>query len=109
VKAEGGVVAMQQRAEARAKLLYDEVDRNPLFVGTVTPEDRSLMNACFVMSPGHEEIEQTFLGFLAKRNLVGLQSHRSVGGFRASMYNALPLESVQELVDCMKLFEEENT
>lgn len=107
VKAEGGVSEMQKRAEARAKLLYDEVDRNPLFAGTVEPEDRSLMNACFVMSKGHEDKEQAFLDFVSKRNLVGLQGHRSVGGFRASMYNALPLESVQELVDCMKLFEEE--
>ncbi|QQS69234.1 3-phosphoserine/phosphohydroxythreonine transaminase [Candidatus Saccharibacteria bacterium] len=107
VKAEGGVSEMQHRAEVRAALLYSEIDRNPLFCGTVEPADRSLMNACFVMSEGHESKEQAFLDFVAKRNMIGLQGHRSVGGFRASMYNALPLESVQELVDCMKLFEEE--
>jgi phosphoserine aminotransferase len=78
-----------------------------MFRGTVEPADRSLMNACFVMSKGNESKEQAFLDFVAKRNMIGLQGHRSVGGFRASMYNALPLESVQELVDCMKLFEEE--
>ncbi|QQS20090.1 3-phosphoserine/phosphohydroxythreonine transaminase [Candidatus Saccharibacteria bacterium] len=109
VKAEGGVVEMQKRAEARAKLLYEEVDRNHLFTGTVVPEDRSLMNACFVMSSGNEAKEQAFLDFVEKRGIIGLKGHRSVGGFRASMYNALPLESVQELVDCMKLFEEENS
>lgn len=107
VKAEGGVSEMQRRAVARATLLYNEIDRNALFRGTVEPADRSLMNACFVMSEGNEAKEQAFLEFVAKRNMLGLQGHRSVGGFRASMYNALPLESVQELVDCMKLFEEE--
>ncbi|MBL8121652.1 3-phosphoserine/phosphohydroxythreonine transaminase [Candidatus Saccharibacteria bacterium] len=108
VKAEGGVVEMQKRNRAKAKLLYDEVDRNPLFAGTVAKEDRSLMNACFVMSKGNEDKEAAFLEFVSARSIVGLKGHRSVGGFRASMYNALPLESVQELVDCMRLFEEDN-
>lgn len=106
VKAEGGVSAMQKRAEARASLLYSEIDRNPLFCGTVQPQDRSLMNACFVMVSEHSDKEQAFLDFVQKRGVVGLKGHRATGGFRASMYNALPLESVQELVDCMQLFEQ---
>jgi phosphoserine aminotransferase len=109
VKAEGGVAEMQKRNHAKSKLLYDEVDRNPLFSGTVAKEDRSHMNACFVMSAGNEDKEAAFLEFVSARGIVGLKGHRSVGGFRASMYNALPLQSVQELVDCMRLFEEENT
>ncbi|PID31094.1 3-phosphoserine/phosphohydroxythreonine transaminase [Candidatus Saccharibacteria bacterium] len=108
VKAEGGVNEMQRRAEERAQLLYSEIDRNPLFSGTAQTEDRSLMNACFVMNEAYKAREEDFLKFVEKRGIVGLKGHRSVGGFRASMYNALPLTSVQELVDCMRLFEEEH-
>ncbi len=108
VKAEGGVSEMQHRAEARAKLLYDEVERNPLFRATVTEEDRSLMNACFVMAEGHEDKEQLFSGYVEERGVMGLKGHRSVGGFRASMYNALPFESVEALVTYMQEFEEEH-
>lgn len=107
IKTEGGVLEMERRAAARASLLYGEIDRNPLFRGTAEVKHRSQMNACFVMSTGNEGREQAFLAFVEKRGIVGLKGHRSVGGFRASMYNALPIESVQELVDCMKLFEEE--
>lgn len=107
VKAEGGVAEMQKRAETRAKLLYAEIDRNPLFTGTVDMADRSLMNACFVMSAGNEVREQDFLQYVEERGVVGLKGHRSVGGFRASMYNALPIESVESLVTFMQEFEEE--
>lgn len=107
VKAEGGVSEMKKRAEARATLLYDEIERNPLFRATVTKEDRSLMNACFVMSEGNEDKEEAFAAFIEARGVVGLKGHRSVGGFRASMYNALPYESVEALVTYMQEFEEE--
>ncbi len=107
VKAEGGVSEMKKRAEARATLLYDEIERNPLFRATVTKEDRSLMNACFVMSEGNEDKEDAFAAFVEARGVVGLKGHRSVGGFRASMYNALPYESVEALVTYMQEFEEE--
>jgi phosphoserine aminotransferase len=107
VKAEGGVSEMKKRAEARATLLYDEIERNPLFRATVTKEDRSLMNACFVMSEGNEDKEEAFAAFVEARGVVGLKGHRSVGGFRASMYNALPYESVEALVTYMQEFEEE--
>ena len=107
VKAEGGVSEMKKRAEARATLLYDEIERNSLFRATVTKEDCSLMNACFVMSEGNEDKEDAFAAFVEARGVVGLKGHRSVGGFRASMYNALPYESVQALVTYMQEFEEE--
>lgn len=106
VKAEGGVAEMQKRAEAKAKLLYEEIDRNSLFTGTVEEADRSLMNACFVMSKGNEAQETAFAQYLQDRGVVGLKGHRSVGGFRASMYNALPLESVEALITYMQEFEE---
>ena len=106
VKAQGGVEEMQRRAQARAKLLYDEIDRNKLFRGTVTNvEDRSLMNICFVMADEYKDLEADFLKFATERGMVGIKGHRSVGGFRASCYNALPIESVQALVDCMQEFE----
>jgi phosphoserine aminotransferase len=98
----GGVEAMQERNEAKAKLLYDEIDNNPLFVGTVATEDRSNMNVTFLMKDekGMEEFDKMWKG----AGIVGLPGHRSVGGYRASMYNALPLESVQVLVDVMNEF-----
>ena len=106
VKAQGGVEEMQRRAQARAKLLYNEIDRNKLFRGTVTNvEDRSLMNICFVMADEYKELEADFLKFATERGMVGIKGHRSVGGFRASCYNAMPIESVQALVDCMQEFE----
>ena len=107
VKAEGGVSEMQHRAETRATLLYDEIERNSLFRATVAKEDCSLMNACFVMSKGNEDKEEAFAAFVEERGVVGLKGHRSVGGFRASMYNALPYESVEALVTYMQEFEEE--
>jgi phosphoserine aminotransferase len=105
IKAQGGVKEMERRAIEKADLLYGEIDRNKLFVGTAAVEDRSRMNICFVMAPEYKELEADFLAFATERGMVGLKGHRSVGGFRASCYNALPKESVQALVDCMKEFE----
>ncbi len=101
----GGVEEIYSRNIAKAKLLYDEIDRNPLFRGTVETEDRSLMNICFVMAEGHEELAPEFMEFAKARGMVGIKGHRLVGGFRASCYNALPIESVQALVGCMQEFE----
>jgi phosphoserine aminotransferase len=85
--------------------LYGEIDRNALFTGTAAPEDRSIMNICFVMAPGHEALEAEFMDFAKARGMVGIKGHRSVGGFRASVYNACPVESVKALVECMQDFE----
>lgn len=101
----GGLKEMEKRNQAKAELLYGEIDRNKLFTGTVRKEDRSRMNVCFVMSQGSESLEEEFLNYAKSKGMVGIKGHRSVGGFRASLYNALPLESVQALVDCMKDFE----
>jgi len=100
----GGVDEIFSRNGAKAKLLYDEIDRNPLFRGTVEMEDRSLMNICFVMAEGYEELAPEFLEFAKARGMVGIKGHRLVGGFRASCYNALPKESVEALVACMQEF-----
>lgn len=101
----GGVEAIQRQNKAKADLLYGEIDNNPFFKGTVTcKEDRSVMNICFVMNDGKEALEDEFAKYAASKGIVGIKGHRSVGGFRASCYNALPLESVQALVDCMREF-----
>jgi phosphoserine aminotransferase len=105
VKELGGVEAVYKMNKEKAELLYAEIDRNPLFVGTAAKEDRSLMNVCFVMAPGYEGLQDEFMNFAKERGMVGIKGHRSVGGFRASIYNACPKESVQALVDCMKEFE----
>ena len=105
IKANGGLTGMKQRNEAKADILYKEIDRNKLFKGTAAVEDRSLMNICFVMADGYQELEDEFLKFAQSKGMVGIKGHRSVGGFRASVYNAMPIESVQALVDCMKEFE----
>ena len=105
IKANGGVEAMDARAKARAELLYGEIDRNKLFKGTAAIEDRSLMNICFVMNDEYKELEADFLQFATDKGMVGIKGHRSVGGFRASCYNAQTMEGVQALVDCMKEFE----
>ncbi len=101
-----GLEAMEVRNKAKADLLYAEIDRNPLFVGTVVPEDRSRMNVNFVLT--NKELEEPFLKFCKERNLSGLKGHRSVGGLRASLYNALEIESVQALVTAMQDFEKLN-
>ena len=90
----------------KANLLYGEIDRSSLFVGTAAKEDRSIMNVCFVMAPGKEALQDEFMAFAKERGMAGIKGHRSVGGFRASIYNACPVESVQALADCMKEFEQ---
>lgn len=105
IKTQGGVKEMERRAIERADLLYAEIDRNKMFRGTAAKEDRSLMNICFVMADEYKDLEADFLKFATERGMSGIKGHRSVGGFRASCYNAMPLEGVQALVDCMKEFE----
>ncbi|MGP1524830.1 3-phosphoserine/phosphohydroxythreonine transaminase, partial [Prevotella multiformis] len=105
VKAHGGVKEMERRADERARILYDEIDRNKLFRGTVATEDRSVMNICFVMNDEYKELEKPFFDFATERGMVGIKGHRSVGGFRASCYNAQTLEGVNALVQAMKDFE----
>ena len=105
VKSIGGVAAMQKINQQKADLLYNEIDRNKMFVGTAVKEDRSLMNICFVLADEYKDKEADFMNFAKGKGMVGIKGHRSVGGFRASCYNACPVESVQALVDCMKEFE----
>lgn len=106
LKKQGGVKEMERRNNAKAALLYSEIDRNSLFKGTCAVEDRSHMNICFVMH--NAELEKEFLKEAEAAGCIGLKGHRSVGGFRASMYNALPIESVQVLVDVMRNFEKQH-
>ena len=109
IKTEGGVAEMERRAIERAEMLYNEIDRNKMFVGTVTDkEDRSRMNICFVMAPEYKDLEADFMKFATERGMVGIKGHRSVGGFRASCYNAMSKESVQALIDCMQEFEKQH-
>ena len=105
IKKLGGVKEMERRALERAKVLYGEIDRNKLFRGTVAEEDRSVMNLCFVMNPEYQELEADFMQFATERGMVGIKGHRSVGGFRASCYNAMDMEGVNALVQCMQEFE----
>ena len=104
VKEQGGVVEMERRALMRAEMLYDEIDANPMFLATVEGEDRSYMNIDFVMAPEYKELEGAFVEYCASRGVVAITGHRSVGGFRASCYNAMPLDGVKVLVDCMREF-----
>ncbi len=108
LKANGGVPAMEKINKEKAALLYAEIDRNPMFKGTCAIEDRSLMNVCFVMADEFKDKEADFLAFSKEKNLDGLKGHRSVGGFRASIYNAMPVEGVQALVNTMQEFEKKN-
>lgn len=105
LKNNGGVAEMEKKNIEKANILYNEIDRNKLFAGTVAREDRSLMNICFVMNQEYKELEAEFLAFAGSKGMVGLKGHRSVGGFRASTYNALPKESVVALVETMQEFE----
>ena len=105
VKAEGGLAEIHRRNEEKAAKLYGEIDRNSLFRGTVEKEDRSSMNICFVMTEGNEELAAEFMAFAKERGMVGIKGHRLVGGFRASCYNACPMEAVDALVACMQEFE----
>lgn len=101
----GGIKAIEKMDLAKAEKLYEAIDASRMFVGTVAPEDRSIMNVCFVMKPEYKELEADFVTFAGTKGIVGIKGHRSVGGFRASLYNALPMESVDVLVDAMKEFE----
>jgi len=108
-KQQGGVEAMHQSNLSKAALLYDEIDRNKLFRCNVEDEaDRSIMNVTFVMDANYQELEADFLAFATEKGMVGIKGHRSVGGFRASIYNAMPLSSVDALVKTMKEFEQKN-
>lgn len=104
LKAQGGVAAIEKLNDEKAALLYKAIDESPLFTGTVNKEDRSKMNACFVMND--TSLEEPFLKFVKDHGIVGIKGHRLVGGFRASLYNALPISSVQVLVSLIKEFEE---
>ena len=106
MKREGGVAEMERRNNAKAKLLYDAIDRLPVFKGTTAVEDRSVMNATFVMTEA--TLEPVFDAMWKAAGISGIRGHRSVGGYRASMYNALPIESVQALVDVMEEFAKKN-
>ena len=101
----GGVEALQKIDEAKAAKLYDAIDSSRIFRGTVNPEDRSIMNVCFVMKDDYKELEKEFVDFASTKGIVGIKGHRSVGGFRASLYNALPESSVDVLIAAMKEFE----
>lgn len=105
LKSNGGLTAMYRKNKEKAELLYNEIDRNPVFRGTCAVEDRSLMNVCFVLSSEYEGNEADFLALAKERGLESLKGHRSVGGFRASIYNAMPIEGVQALVNAMQEFE----
>ncbi len=109
VKRSGGLEKIYQINKDKAQLLYNEIDRNKMFKGTAATEDRSLMNICFVMADEYKEKEAEFMTFAKERGMVGIKGHRSVGGFRASTYNACPVESIKALVDCMQEFEKLNS
>ena len=106
-KEQGGIAAMEKKDLENAAILYDEIDRNKLFRGTVAEEDRSIMNVCFVMNDEYKELEDEFSKYATAAGMVGIKGHRSVGGFRASLYNAMPKSSVEALVACMKEFEKQ--
>lgn len=108
LKGLGGVNEMEKINQQKAKLLYDYIDQSRMFVGTAEKDSRSLMNVCFVMKPQYTDKEEAFLEFAKSKGMIGIKGHRSVGGFRASLYNALPIESVKALIDCMEEFEMAN-
>ena len=104
----GGVKVLEKMNLEKAGILYDAIDSSRLFRGTVNPEDRSIMNVCFVMKDEYKELEKEFLDLATARGISGIKGHRSVGGFRASLYNALPKTSVEFLVEAMKDFERQH-
>ncbi len=105
----GGVSAIQKKNIEKAAILYNEIERNKLFKPTIADsEDRSIMNICWVMADNYKELEKSFAEFAKSKGMLGIEGHRSVGGFRASTYNALPRESVEALVGVMKEFESKN-
>jgi phosphoserine aminotransferase len=108
LKENGGIEAMEKKNIEKAAILYEEIDRNKMFESTIpNVEDRSKMNVTFVMTPEYAELEKDFMTFATERGMVGIKGHRSVGGFRASIYNAMPIESVKEFVKAMQDFEKE--
>jgi len=102
IKANGGVAEMERRNIEKAAILYDEIERNSLFFTPVNKDDRSIMNVYFNVKPEHEALYGDFLKFATAQGMIGLKGHRSVGGYRASLYNALAKESVEELVRVMR-------
>jgi len=108
IKDMGGLKAMDKLAQERADMLYAEIDRNKLFVAPVEKGSRSRMNIVFVLKPEYKDLEEEFVKFCSARNITGIKGHRDVGGFRASMYNALPIDSVKVLVQAMEEFEKTN-
>lgn len=106
IKAQGGVLAIEKRNQEKARLLYEEIDRNTLFEGTVDQKDRSMMNAIFILK--NENQKDSFDQFLNERGIYGLEGHRFVGGYRASLYNAVSVESVKYLVHVLQEFEKQN-
>ncbi len=105
-KSLGGIRAIEKMDMDKAEVLYNAIDGSKMFVATVpNHEDRSIMNVCFVMKPEYKELEKDFIDFATERGMMGIKGHRDVGGFRASLYNALPMESVEALVAAMKEFE----
>jgi phosphoserine aminotransferase len=106
LKDQGGIASMHKLNVEKAGLLYDEIERNKMFIPTVSdPEDRSIMNICFIMTDEYKELEQDFLALATSKGMIGIKGHRSVGGFRASTYNALPKDSIEALTSVMKEFE----
>lgn len=105
LKSIGGIDAIHAIDTKKAETLYAEIDRNSLFTGTAAKEDRSIMNVCFVMAPGYENLQDEFMEYAKACGMVGIKGHRSVGGFRASIYNACTQEDVEALVKCMQDFE----
>ncbi len=106
LKGLGGLEVIEKMNKEKAAVLYDEIDRNKLFVATIPDERyRSLMNVCFVMNEEYKDLEKDFQTFSAEKGMVGVKGHRDVGGFRASLYNAMPIESVKALISCMQEFE----
>lgn len=101
----GGVAEMNKINMKKSNMLYDEIDRNTMFKGTAEKDSRSIMNHCWVMADGHENLQDEFMSFAKERGMIGIKGHRSVGGFRASLYNAVTVEDVEALVLCMQDFE----
>ena len=105
IKKQGGVEAMEKLAKQRADIVYGEIDRNKLFVGTAEEDSRSRMNITFVLKPEYQELQDEFMAFATSKGMVGVKGHRDVGGFRASCYNAMTIEGCEALVASMKEFE----
>jgi phosphoserine aminotransferase len=108
IKELGGVTKIEEMNKKKAQLLYDAIDNSKMFVGTVEKDSRSLMNICYVMKEQYKDKEDAFMEFAKGKGMIGIKGHRSVGGFRCSTYNALPIESVQAMIDCMNEFEHAN-